>query len=99
MTVSKDSPFIVSLPANRTIAYTWNIKNSIDDKVIQFVNRSWIGIPLPKSEEHKDGADYARQNFYFKPIKASNQKIVMRYEHKTMENNEFFEITFNIKIE
>ena len=99
LTVPKDTNFIISLPANRTVAYTWNIKDGIHNGVIQFVNRSWIGIPMPKSEEGKDGANYDRQNFYFKPIKSGNQKMVMRYEHQTEQRDEFFEVTFNISIE
>ena len=29
LTIPKNSSFIISLPANRTIMYTWNIKNNI----------------------------------------------------------------------
>lgn len=99
LTVPKDSYFVISLPANRTITCTWNIKNSIDNKVIQFENWSWIDIPIPKSEKASTGVNYDRQNFYFKPIKAGNEKVVMRYEHQTEKQNEFFEITFNVNIE
>lgn len=98
LTIDKDSNFIISLPANRTITYTWNIKNSIDKGIIQLDNRSWIDIPIPKSEKGNDGTSYDRQNFYFNPIKEGNEKIVMRYEHETEQRDEYFEITFNIII-
>jgi len=99
LTVPKDSSFIISLPANRTIAYTWNIEKVIDNGVIQFANRSWIEIPMPESEKGKEGANYDRQNFYFKPLKSGDEKVVLRYEHQTEQQDDFFEITFNVKIE
>ena len=99
LTISKDSKFIISLPANHTIAYTWNIKNDINNGIIQYTDRSWIHIPLPKQDWDKCGADYGRQNFFFKPLKSGNEKVVMRYEHQTQQRKQFFEITFNIKIE
>lgn len=99
LTIPKDSNFIISLPANRIIAYTWNIKNSIDTELISFENRSWIHIPMPKSSRNTEGDNYDRQNFYFKPLKSGSQKIVMRYEHQTEQREESFEITFNITIE
>ncbi len=98
LTIPKDSKFIISLYANATVAYTWNIKNNLNNEVIQFENRSMIDIPGPASEEIKYGASKARQNFYFKTIKSSREKIVMRYEHQSEQRNEFFEITFNIMI-
>lgn len=98
LTIDKDSNFIISLPANRTITYTWNIKNSMDTGIIQLDNRSWIDIAIPKSKNGYDGVNYDRQNFYFKPIKAGNEKIIMRYEHGTEQRDEYFEITLNIEI-
>ncbi|MBU5454470.1 protease inhibitor I42 family protein [Caproiciproducens sp. MSJ-32] len=99
LTIPKDSPFIISLHANRTITYTWNVKNSIDNELIKLENRSWINVPIPKSEKDKDGANYDRQNFYFKSLKSGSEKLVMRYEHQSEHRDEFFEITFKIKIE
>lgn len=99
LTASKDSNFIISLPANRTITYTWNVKNTINKGIVQLENRSWIEIPIPDSENGKDGVNYDRQNFYFKPLKSGKQKIVMRYEHQTEQQDESFEITLNIKIQ
>lgn len=97
-TVPKGSLFIISLPANRTITYTWNIKNSIDNRIIKFENRSWTKIPMPKSEKSASGVNYDRQDFYFRPLKAGNEKVVLRYEHQTEQTDDFFEITFNVKI-
>ena len=99
LTISKDSNFIISLPANSIITYTWNIKNNINDGIIKFTNRFWIDIPTPISEWGYKGVDYDRQNFYFQSLKSGNEKVVMRYEHQTQQRNKFFEITFNIKIE
>lgn len=97
-TVHKGSNFIISLPANRTITYTWNIKNDIDNGIIQLKNRYWIDVSAPKSEKSKIGVSYDRQNLYFNSIKTGNEKVVMRYEHKAEQRNEFFEVTFNINI-
>jgi predicted secreted protein len=99
VTVPKDSHFIISLPANPTMGCTWNIKNSVDNGIIEFENRSWIDMPLPKSVKHYHSISYARQNFYFKHIKAGNEKVVMRYENETEPKVAFYEITFNIKVE
>ncbi|MFL0247282.1 hypothetical protein [Candidatus Clostridium stratigraminis] len=98
LNIPKDSFFIISLHANCTIASSWNIKNNIDNGIIQFQNRSWIDIPMPKSEKGKPGLNYNRQNFYFKTLKLGSQKIIMRYEHEVEEIDEPFEINFNIKI-
>ncbi|MCY6485449.1 protease inhibitor I42 family protein [Clostridium aestuarii] len=98
ITVPNNKDFIISLHANRTILYTWNIKNNICNGIVQFVKRSWIDIPLPKVEEGMCGMDYSRQNFYFKCIKNGNQKIVMRYEHQEEQRDEFFEVNFNIMV-
>lgn len=38
---------------------------------------------MPKSEKGKEGSNYDRQNFYFKPLKSESEKLVMRYEHYT----------------
>lgn len=98
-TIPKDSNFIISLPANRIIAYTWNIKNSIDKELISFENRSWIHIPMQRLFRNTEGDNYDRQNFYFKPLKEGSQRIVMRYEHQEEQREESFEIIFNIIIE
>jgi len=75
------------------------MKNNLDNRVIQFENRSWVDIPMPISEQGKTGANYDRQNFYFKPLKSGNEEVAMRYEHQTEQRNEFFEISFNIKVQ
>lgn len=98
LTIPKDSEFIISLHANRTIMYTWNIKNNINNGIIQFKKRSWIAIPTPISEWGKKGENYDRQNFYFKPLKSGNEKMIMRYEHQTQSGKRYEEITFNIQI-
>lgn len=98
LNIHKDSFFIISLHANRIIASSWNIKNNIDNGIIQFQDKSWIDIPMPKSEKGKVGLDYDRQNFYFKPLKLGSQKIIMRYEHEGEQRDEPFEINFNINI-
>lgn len=101
-TIPKGYFFAISLPANRTITATWNIKNSISNGVIKLKNRSWIEIPVPRSEKGTCGANYDRQNFYFDPLKSGNEKIVLRYERQPQQperENTFFEITINVKIE
>lgn len=99
ITVPKECKFILSIPANPIITYTWNIKNDFKNGIIEFEDRSWINIPTPKFEQKSIEINYDRQNFYFNPIKSGNEKLVMRYEHDKEQRNEFFEITFNINIE
>lgn len=99
LTIPKGSNFILSLPANKTIAYTWNIKDENAEESVRFENRTWIEVDSPKPPKDSTGVDYSRQNFHFRALKEGNTKIVMRYEHQTEERNEYFEITFNIKIQ
>ncbi|MFD3158775.1 protease inhibitor I42 family protein (plasmid) [Haloimpatiens sp. FM7330] len=98
LTVPKEYNFIISLHANKTITYTWNIENDINNKIIKLEKQSWIDIPIPRSKRGKKGISYDRQNFYFKPLKSGNEKIIMRYEHQTLSGRPYDEITFNIQI-
>lgn len=98
LSMPKNSEFIISLPANRTIAYTWNINNNINNGIIQFNKQSWANIPMPISENNRIGENYDRQNFFFNTVKVGSEKIVIRYEHQTEKNNNFFQINFNINI-
>jgi len=90
LTISKDSTFVISLYANSTVAYTWNIKNDINNELIKFIKKSKIDIPLPNPKIHSDGTNYGRENFSFKSLKVGSEKIVLRYEHQTDQQNEFF---------
>lgn len=99
LVIPKESKFIISLPANRIITSTWNIKNELKNDVIEFLDRSWIEIGTPKLQKGQEGMNYDRQNFYFKSIESGNQDLVMRYEHQTEEREDFFEVTLNIIIE
>lgn len=98
LSIPKDCEFVISLYANRTITYTWNIKNNINNNIIKLEDTSWIDIPTPISKRGYTGVNYDRQNFYFEPLKAGNEKIVMKYEHNTMKDFKSFNITFNINI-
>ena len=98
ITIPKECKFILSIPANPIITYTWNIKNNFKNGIIEFEDRSWINIPTPKFEQKSIEINYDRQNFYFDSIKSGNEKLIMRYEHDKEQRNEFFEITFNINI-
>lgn len=99
LNISKDSSLVISLPANQTIAYTWNAKNDINREIIKFKNRSLIDVTSPKPPKDSTGISYARQNFYFSTLKSGSEKLVMRYEHKTEWREDSFQIQFNIKVE
>jgi len=94
--VQKDKT--VDLTISKDSTYTWNIKNDINNELIKFIKKSKIDIPLPNPKIHSDGTNYGRENFSFKSLKVGSEKIVLRYEHQTDQQNEFFEITINIKI-
>jgi predicted secreted protein len=98
LTIPKGSNFVLSLPANKTIAYTWNIKSEDNEGNIRFDSRAWIEVDSSKPPKNSVGIDYSRQNFHFRALKEGNTKLVMRYEHQTEESNEYFEVTINIKI-
>ena len=99
LTIPKNCDLIISLPKNSTVAYKWNIMSNIDNGMIKFEHCSKIEIPIPRSEKGECGTNYDRQNFYFKPLKSGDEKIVMRYEHETLSSQPYKEITFNIKVE
>jgi predicted secreted protein len=99
LTVPEDSNYIISLHANSTVAYTWNIMNEYSDKVLHLDQRSWTKTPMPEEDNGKVGVSYDRQNFYFRTIASCREKLVMRYEHQSEEREEFFEATFKVKIE
>ncbi len=40
----KDKKIIISLLENKTITYTWNIKNRVDKNGLKFEDRKWINI-------------------------------------------------------
>lgn len=98
LSIPQNCQFVISLYANRTITYTWNIKNNIDNNIIKLESRSWIDIPTPISERGYKGTSYDRQNLYFKSLKTGNEKIIMKYEHITKKDSEPFNITLNINI-
>ncbi len=98
ITVPKDSNYIISLPANSTVAYSWNRKNEINDRVVAFDQQSWTENPMPKKDMGKVGVSYARQNFYFHTKEKGKEKLIMRYEHLTEQREEFLEVTFHIKV-
>lgn len=99
LNIPKDSSFVISLPANQTIAYTWNAKNDINREIIRFENRSLMDVASPKPPKDSTGVSYARQNFYFGSLKSGSEKLVMRYEHKTEWREDSFQIQFNIKVD
>ncbi|OPJ63787.1 protease inhibitor I42 family protein [Clostridium oryzae] len=98
ITVSSKSRFIISLPANRTIMCTWNIKNNIKNDIFKLDKRDWIEIPTPRSQIGEKGTNYDRQDFYFTPLKKESTNMKIRYEHQTLKNDKYyFDINFNIK--
>lgn len=98
ITIPQNTNFIISLHANNTIAYTWNIKNNLDADTINFGKKTKISIPTPLFKPRTDGDNYDRENLYFKSLNKGNEKLVLRYEHEEGQNTQFFESTLNINI-
>jgi len=97
-----DSTVVISLPANRTIAYGWSLDNMNDNSLLQLYDYSWIKIPGNIIGTIKDGENYDRQNFYFKASAAGNEDFTMRYQNmsdQSMENEDCFEINFKITMQ
>lgn len=95
--VPKDKKIIISFPYNKTINYSWNIRNEIDNKILNFNNISKLQLPI--TNEEKDGVNYMRQNFLFHTVNKGLQKLIFRYQHNTGDNDEYFEISLNIMVE
>ncbi len=96
--IPKNKYLILSFPANRTIEYTWNIKNDISNGILNFDSKSWIKPSTKSIEKDVTGTNYDRQNFYFSHLKEGTQKLIMRYEHKKGLVNDYFESIININI-
>lgn len=98
ITIPQNTNFIISLDANSTIAYTWNIKNNFNTDTIDFIKKTNIFVPMPLFKPKTDGDGYDRENLYLKSLNKGNDKLVLRYEHKEGQNTQFFESTLNINI-
>lgn len=98
ITVPAESKYVISLPANSTVAYSWNIKNEMNDRIIVFDQLTQTENPMPKKDIGKVGVSYARQNFYFHSKESGIGKLVMGYEHVTEQRDDTIEVTFHIKI-
>lgn len=98
MTLPQNTNFIISLHANSTIAYTWNIKNKFNTATIDFIKKAKISVPMPLFKPRADGDNYDRENLYFKAMNKGDEKLVLRYEHKEGQTTQFFESTLNINI-
>ena len=97
-----DSTVVISLPANRTIAYGWSLDNMNDNSLLQPYDYSWIKITRNIIGIIKDGENYDRQNFYFKASGAGNEDFTVRYQNmsdQSMENEDCFEINFKITMQ
>lgn len=99
LSIPKNCELIISLAENGASGYKWNIIDNIGNGVIKYEYSFMIELPMPRSEKGKCDANYKRQNFYFKPLKSGDEKIVMRLEHKTLIWQPYRDITFNIKVE
>lgn len=99
ITSQPNEELVISLPANNTIAYTWNIKNDINNSVLFLQKKSKM-----KSNNISDanktliGSSYTRENFYFKLIKKGDQNINLKYEHINSPRLENFTITINLSV-
>lgn len=96
--IPKGENFVISLPANKTIEYTWNITNKLGINVIEFQNRSWIPIYSTPILKDAAGTSYDRQNFYFESINIGSENIKMKYAHQSEARDEFFEFTIKVTI-
>ncbi|MDD3224538.1 MAG: protease inhibitor I42 family protein [Clostridium sp.] len=96
ITGKPNEELVISLPANNTVAYTWNIKSNINNSILLLQKKSKMKpINIPSN---KIGLDYTRENFYFKLIKEGNQTIKLKYEHINSPRAENFTITINLSI-
>lgn len=98
ITLPQNTNFIISLHANSTIAYTWNIKNKFNTATIDFIKKNKISVPKPLFKPKTDGDNYDRENLYFRSLNKGNEKLVLRYEHREGQTTQFFESTLNINI-
>lgn len=83
-----------SLPANRTITYSWYVnknQNSQNNELTSYDN--WIHIPFNNSTE-SEGEDYDRQIFDLSP---TNSSIQINFIYKSMNNNSSDTFIFEIQ--
>lgn len=94
--VPKDTEFIVSLCANVTITYKWEIDMVKDSKILEYKKDNFIE-PYEIKFTSLKGDSNRRQNFLFKAESVGSEKIVLRYMN--IDNSEVdSELILNIGV-
>lgn len=99
--IPKNSEFILSLHANVTIAYRWDILGSTAPKIIEYLGDSYVEPHDYKIHFRQlKGESPRRQNLWFKSLDKGADKLDLRYRHNETPQNEYhYDITVNLIIE
>lgn len=98
LNIKKDEAFIISLPANRTVAAKWIFKSddSTSNNLI-LEKEEWLNTfkIIPKNST---GVSYARQFFYFKAISIKNIMLKFEYTPNEKQKDDSQNCYFKFKI-
>lgn len=102
LTIKKDEPFIISLPANKTVAAKWILKcDDLTPNNLILEKEEWLNTfkPIPKNST---GVSYSRQFFYFKSLSIKNTILKFEYapneKQKDDSGNHYFKFEIKVRL-
>ena len=99
--IPKNSEFILSLHANVTIAYNWEILSNSEPSIIEYLGGSYVEPPEYNIHFRQlKGESPRRQNLWFKSLNKGSSNLSLRYRHIETPQDEYnYDITVNLIIE
>lgn len=102
ISIPQKTKFIISLPANKTIAKRWQVETTLaDNNTVKYVRNNFSN-PIVfrlRLYPHK-GESYRRQNFYFESVGKGNCELKLNYNHMGDSDSTYdYYIKVNVKVE
>lgn len=97
ISLDNDCSFIISLPINPTVTYSWNTVNVDKNSLFELKNTSTVDLPHDtKDINMPEGVGVSRQNFYFSTVNKGSQSIGFEFKSTVYKSVDNFKITINI---
>lgn len=101
ISLGDDCSFIISLPRNPTVTYSWDMLNLGENSLVELKNISSVDLPFKWNVNNintPEGVGVTRQNFYFSVLDKGSQSIRFEFRSTAYESFDNFKITININI-
>lgn len=91
---------VISLHANATIDYKWNVENAAGSNAIEVINISFHENTsiIDYFRTIRDGENNQSQNIFLRTFDLGNEDLLLTYKHNTLNNQEAFNIKVNISV-